>query len=147
MDLCWSKPKKLSFAQLQQLSYLKSLHGAVGNEKLNFDSQFFVLQTNWGKKSSFFSCDSVRLFHNDLICISWMNKNVEICRHSLLLLCSSRMQTKGCWKASQISWQHGLRPPGDLGNIQCERKHVTHEQLEIDFGCQWSPTRVSSSSK
>ena len=40
--------KKLSFAQLQQLSYLKSLHGAVGNEKLNFDSQFSdVLQTNW----------------------------------------------------------------------------------------------------
>ena len=62
--------KKLSFAQLQQLSYLKSLHGdAVGNEKLNFDSQFFVLQTNWGK-SPHFSCDSVRLFHNDLICIS-----------------------------------------------------------------------------
>ena len=43
--------------------------------------------------------------------------------------------------------RQGLRPPGDLGNIQCERKHVTHEQLEIDFGCQWSPTRVSSSSK
>ena len=41
--------KKLSFAQLQQLSYLKSLHGAVGNKKLNFDSQFSVLQTNWGK--------------------------------------------------------------------------------------------------
>ena len=32
--------------------------------------------------------------------------------------------------------RQGLRPPGDLGNIQCERKHVTHEQLEIDFGCQ-----------
>ena len=42
--------KKLSFAQLQQLSYLKSLHGAVGNKKLNFDSQFSsVLLTSWKK--------------------------------------------------------------------------------------------------
>ena len=145
MDLFWSKTKNWALHNFN--NSLIWNHYMVQWAIKNSISIHSSLSYRQIEEKSLFSCDSVRLFHNDLICISWMNKNVEICRHSLLLLCSSRMQTKGCWKASQISWQAGLRPPGDLGNIQCERKHVTHEQLEIDFGCQWSPTRVSSSSK
>ena len=147
MDLFWSKTKNWALQQLQQLSYLKSLHGAVGNEK-NSISIHSSLLSYWqvGKKVLIFLVIPFDFF--SIMISSASHEWIKMLKYAdILLLCSSRMQTKGCWKASQISWQHGLRPPGDLGNIQCERKHVTHEQLEIDFGCQWSPTRVSSSSK
>ena len=149
MDLFWSKTKNWALHNFNNSLIWNNeiITWCSGQwKKLNFDSQFSsVLLTNW-KKVLIFLVIPFDFF--SIMISSASHEWIKMLKYAdILLLCSSRMQTKGCWKASQISWQHGLRPPGDLGNIQCERKHVTHEQLEIDFGCQWSPTRVSSSSK
>ena len=85
MDLFWSKTKNWALHNFNN-SLIWNHYMVQWAIKNSISIHSSLSYRHIGEKVLIFLVIPFDFFHNDLICISWMNKNVEICRHSPALL-------------------------------------------------------------